>query len=67
MALSLTLVLLGVSVSRAHEYYSGRGPDFRPMEGWEWARFTGEWWAALKMNSRSSCIRYNYQLEDGER
>ena len=65
--LSLSVMVLSVSMAQCHEYYNGKCPDFSPMENWDWSRFTGDWWAALKMNSRSSCIRYNYGLEDGER
>ena len=66
MMLSLTVMLLCVSVAQGHEYYSGKCPDFSPMSNWDWERFKGDWWAALKMNSRSSCIRYNYDVdEDG--
>ena len=68
MMLWLTVMLLCVSVAQGHEYYSGKCPDFSPMRNWDWERFKGDWWAALKMNSRSSCIRYNYDVdEDGVR
>ena len=67
MMLSLTVMVISASVVQCHEYYSGKCPDFSPMRDFDWGRFSGDWWAALKMNSRSSCIRYSYDLEDGER
>ena len=67
MMLSLTVMVVSASMVQCHEYYSGKCPDFSPMGDFDWGRFSGDWWAALKMNSRSSCIRYNYDLEDGDR
>merc|ERR1711936_233168 len=60
----LSLLCLAVS---AHEYYSGRCPQFVPMASLDWQRFTGDWWAVFKMSSRSSCIRYNFATSGGER
>jgi len=60
MPVVLTTLLTIVSLVSGHEYYNGKCPDFSPMQSWDWSRFTGEWWVALKMNSRSSCIRYTY-------
>ena len=50
-----------------HEYYDGSCPEFTSMEGFDWSRFTGDWWTILKMNTRSSCMRYSYGVDDGER
>merc|ERR1712154_288139 len=58
----LSLWCLAVS---AHEYYSGHCPQFVPMASLDWQRFSGDWWVVFKMNSRSSCIRYNYDTSSG--
>ena len=62
--LCLSLWCLAVS---AHEYYSGRCPQFVPMASLDWQSFTGDWWVVFKMSSRSSCIRYNFATSGGER
>ena len=56
-----------ITLVTGHEYYNGRCPQFPPMENFQWSKFSGEWWVALKMNSRSYCIRNSYGVEDNER
>ena len=63
----LVPLLLSLSLARAHEYYNGRCPQFVPMAGLDWQNFTGDWWVVFKMNSRSSCIRYNYATSGGQK
>ena len=62
--LLLSLTLSWVTVT-GHEYYNGRCLSFVPMAGLDWQRFSGDWWVVFKMNSRSSCIRYNYATSSG--
>jgi len=62
----LTLAVF-IRSSTGHEYYDGSCPEFTSMEGFDWSRFTGDWWTILKMNTRSSCMRYSYGVDDGER
>merc|ERR1711974_364196 len=63
--LHLCLALHGAS--EGHEYYDGSCPDFPPLGSLDWTRWSsgGGWRAALKHNSRSSCIRYEFSGEDG--
>jgi len=61
------VLLFSLSTVLAHEYYRGSCPVFPPMRDLDWTRLTGDWWTAFKMNSRSSCIRYRYSSENGER
>jgi len=67
LLLHLCLALHGAS--EAHEYYDGACPDFPPMENLDWSRWAsgGVWRAALKHNSRSSCIRYEFSGEGEKR
>ena len=61
------LLILSLTSVRAHEYYNGRCLKFIPMSGLDWQRFSGDWWVVFKMNSRSSCIRYNYASSGGQK
>ena len=61
------LVMIALTSVRAHEYYNGRCLKFVTMADLDWERFSGDWWVVLKMNSRSSCIRYNYSTSGGEK
>ena len=65
LLLHLCLALHGAS--EAHEYYDGACPDFPPMGSLDWSRWAsgGVWRAALKHNSRSSCIRWRDTLTLG--
>jgi len=67
LLLHLCLALHGAS--EAHEYYDGACPDFPPMGSLDWSRWAsgGVWRAALKHNSRSSCIRYEFSGEGEKR
>ena len=62
----LILSLVNVSVL-GHEYYNGLCPNWTPMQAFSWDAFEGEWRAAFKMNSRSSCIRYTFSRENGQK
>ena len=61
------LVIVSLTSVRSHEYYNGRCLTFSPMPNLDWQRFTGDWWVVFKMNSRSSCIRYNYASSGGQK
>merc|ERR1712154_520506 len=61
------LVIVSFTSVRSHEYYNGRRLTFSPMANLDWQRFTGDWWVVFKMNSRSSCIRYNYASSGGQK
>merc|ERR1712154_632271 len=61
------LVIVSLTSVRSHEYYNGRCLTFSPMANLDWQRFTGDWWVVFKMNSRSSCIRYNYASSGGQK
>ena len=63
----IIVIVIIVSSVQCHEYYSGQCPVFPPMPDLDWSRLvsSGEWWTALKMNSRSSCIRYSYSGDTG--
>jgi len=37
------------------------------MANLDWQKFSGDWLVVFKMNSRSSCIRYNYATSGGQR
>jgi len=63
----LLVILSLTSAVRSHEYYNGRCLSFQPMANLDWQRFTGDWWVVFKMNSRSSCIRYNYSSSGGQK
>lgn len=56
----IVIVIAKLLAVHGHEYYNGVCPSFNPMESLDWKLFKGEWKVAFKMNSRSSCIRYNF-------
>jgi len=66
---STTVLLVVVVVGQVvgHEYYPGRCPALPPVEELDWGRWRGEWRVALKHNTRSSCVRYEYSGGEEER
>jgi len=64
----LTTALLSavciVAVS-AHEYFPGQCPNFTPMSGFDWGKFsTGVWFVTQKFATKSSCLTYQFKTDD---
>ena len=67
MVMMMMMIVMMIVTVRGHEYYPGPCPALPPLPAWDWARFSGSWRAALKMNTRSSCVRYEYGETGGQR
>merc|ERR1712038_1014628 len=59
------LLLSAVLVSvEAHEYFPGQCPNFTPMAGFEWSRFSsGIWYVTRKFSTKSSCLTYEFKTD----
>jgi len=63
LRLSVLVSLLGLSL--AHEIYPGRCPDFNPMKGFDWAKFSeGIWYVTQKFDTKSSCLTYQFKTDN---
>merc|ERR1712126_686806 len=64
--LRLFLVVTVVTVStRGHEYFPGQCPNFTPMSGFNWDKFSsGLWYVTQKFATRSSCLTYEFKTDE---
>merc|ERR1712066_233063 len=64
--LRLFLVVIVCSVSTlGHEYFPGQCPNFTPMSGFDWGKFsTGVWYVTQKFATKSSCLTYQFKTDD---
>merc|ERR1711902_35864 len=64
--LRLFLLVAVVTVStRGHEYFPGQCPNFTPMSGFDWDKFsTGLWYVTQKFATTSSCLTYEFKTDD---
>jgi len=48
-----------------HEYFPGQCPNFAPMSGFDWDKFsTGVWYVTRKFSTKSSCLTYEFKTDD---
>merc|ERR1712037_682087 len=66
MGLSILLVVSTCCLSAlGHEYFPGQCPNFTPMSGFDWAKFsTGVWYVTQKFATKSSCLTYQFKTDD---
>jgi len=65
---STLLVLATLGSVTCHDHYLGKCPDFKPMEGFDFDRFVGRWYAVEKFDTSSRCLTYDFnESEMGER
>merc|ERR1712117_109847 len=64
--LRLFLVVTLCSLSAlGHEYFPGQCPNFTPMSGFDWSKFsTGVWFVTQKFATKSSCLTYEFKTDD---
>jgi len=61
--LLLTMCLL--SSALCHDYYPGECPNFSPMSGFDWTRFSaGIWYVTQKFDTKSSCLTYEFKTDN---
>merc|ERR1711953_1559445 len=61
--LSLVLTLLGHSDS--HSMHSGQCPNFTPMSGFDWDKFSsGLWYVTQKFDTKSTCLTYEFKTDN---
>merc|ERR1711902_209741 len=64
--LRLFLLVAVVTVStRGHEYFPGQCPNFTPMSGFDWGKFSaGVWYVTQKFATKSSCLTYQFKTDE---
>merc|ERR1712126_335973 len=64
--LRLFLVVTVCSLSAlGHEYFPGQCPNFTPMSGFDWGKFsTGLWYVTQKFATKSSCLTYQFKTDE---
>jgi len=64
MLMYVSLAVLA-GVVAAHEMYPGKCPDFSPMQGFDWERFSdGRWYVTRKFSTKSSCLTYEFKTDN---
>merc|ERR1711973_915487 len=54
-----------LSLVASHEMYPGKCPDFSPMQGFDWERFSeGRWYVTRKFSTKSSCLTYEFKTDN---
>merc|ERR1712109_439936 len=65
MSLSLTLLTLALASVHAHEYFPGQCPNFTPMSGFDWQKFSsGLWFVTQKFATESTCLTYEFKTDE---
>merc|ERR1719150_3242281 len=58
-------ILLFFGLVSGHEYFPGQCPNFTPMSGFDWGKFsTGIWYVTQKFATKSSCLTYQFKTDD---
>merc|ERR1712223_799603 len=53
------------AAATGHEYFPGQCPNFAPMAGFEWDKFSsGIWYVTRKFSTKSSCLTYEFKTDD---
>merc|ERR1712212_1466411 len=51
-----------ISFVTAHQYYNGGCPNFTPMQGFDWNKFSvGLWYVTEKFDTNSTCLTYSFK------
>jgi len=59
------LVSCLVGASLAHDIYPGKCPDFTPMKGFDWEKFSANvWYVTQKFSTKSSCLTYEFKTDN---
>jgi len=52
-------------LASGHEYFPGQCPNFTPMSGFDWDKFSsGLWYVTQKFATRSSCLTYEFKTDE---
>merc|ERR1712168_1710705 len=65
MLLSIILSTLSSIPVSGHEDFPGQCPNFTPMSGFDWGKFsTGLWYVTHKFATKSSCLTYQFKTDE---
>merc|ERR1712102_161544 len=57
-------ILLFFGLASGHEYFPGQCPNFTPMSGFDWSKFSnGVWYVTEKFATQSSCLTYEFKTD----
>jgi len=52
------------TVASGHEYYTGKCPNFTPLKGFNWEKFSsGLWYVTEKFDTKSTCLTYRFKVD----
>merc|ERR1711910_306414 len=61
----LLYCVLSCTTVSAHEYFPGQCPNFTPMSGFNWDKFsTGIWFVTQKFATKSTCLTYEFKTDE---
>merc|ERR1712236_25956 len=64
MKLLAIIACLSASVL-GHEYFPGQCPNFTPMSGFDWQKFSsGLWFVTQKFATESTCLTYEFKTDE---
>merc|ERR1712156_625688 len=64
MKLLAIIACLSASVF-GHEYFPGQCPNFTPMSGFDWQKFSsGLWFVTQKFATESTCLTYEFKTDE---
>merc|ERR1712098_982111 len=62
--MKLVIIAMVMTLVTCHEYFPGQCPNFTPMSGFDWDKFsTGVWYVTRKFNTKSTCLTYEFKTD----
>jgi len=63
--MKLVIIAMVMTLVTCHEYFPGQCPNFTPMSGFDWDKFSsGVWYVTRKFSTKSSCLTYEFKTDD---
>merc|ERR1711915_496759 len=65
-SMKLLAIIACLSASAfGHEYFPGQCPNFTPMSGFDWQKFSsGLWFVTQKFATESTCLTYEFKTDE---